>query len=92
MENNFGEQKRKSANMTVVFAEGAIVNTAERKSARQEANNTEIATKRDILLLFAVQRIPLKLEKILKIRAEMKHFSSERFHPVENTRSHGESN
>ena len=48
MENNFGEQKRNSANMTVVFAEGVIVNTAERKSARQEANNTEIATKRDI--------------------------------------------
>ena len=75
MENNFGEQKRKSANMTVVFAEGAIVNTAKRNSAQQEANNAEIATKRDILLLFAVQRIRLKLGKILKIRAEMKHFS-----------------
>ena len=61
--------------MTVVFAEGAIVNTAKRNSAQQEANNAEIATKRDILLLFAVQRIRLKLGKILKIRAEMKHFS-----------------
>ena len=61
--------------MTVVFAEGAIVNTAKRKSAQQEANNVEIATKRDILLLFAVQRIRLKLGRILKIRAEMKNFS-----------------
>ena len=61
--------------MTVVFAEGAIVNIAKRMSAQQEANNAEIATKRDILLLFAVQRIPLKLEKILKIPAEMKIFS-----------------
>ena len=75
MENNFGEQKRNSANMTVVFAEGVIVNTAERKSARQEENNAEIATKRDMLLQFAVQRIPLKLGKILKITAEMKIFS-----------------
>ena len=40
------EQKRKSANMTVVFAEGAIVNIAKRMSAQQEANNAEIATKR----------------------------------------------
>ena len=61
--------------MTVVFAEGAIVNSAKRKSAQQDSNNATFVTKRDILLLFAVQRIPLKLGKILKITAEMKIFS-----------------